>query len=54
MHFSNEESSLLAIHQRSRLLEQVAQFKDNYDNDNYSDYIEDASVHAGVVGSALR
>jgi hypothetical protein len=46
MHLSNEESSSLAIHQRGPLLEQAKQFKDNYDNDNYSDYIENASVHA--------
>jgi hypothetical protein len=26
-------------------LEQAKQLKDNYDNDNYSDYIEYASVH---------
>jgi hypothetical protein len=35
----------VGIHQRGRLLEQAEQFKDNYDNDNYSDYIEYASVH---------
>jgi hypothetical protein len=33
--------------QQSPLLEQVEQFKDNHDNDNYSDYIED-SVHVGA------
>jgi hypothetical protein len=29
------------------LLEQAEQFEDDYDNDNYSDYVENASVHAG-------
>jgi hypothetical protein len=35
------------IHQQGRVLEQAEQFKDDYDNDDYSDYIENASVHAG-------
>ena len=26
-------------------LEQAKQFEDDHDNDNYSDYVEDASVH---------
>jgi hypothetical protein len=30
-----------------QLLEQPEDFEDNHDNDNYSDYIEDASAHAG-------
>ena len=46
MHLSNEESSSVRIHQRGRLLEQAEHFEDDHDNDNYSDYIEDASVHA--------
>ena len=37
----------MAIHDRGRLLEQAEQFKDNYYNDNYSDYIENVSIHAG-------
>jgi hypothetical protein len=31
----------------SRTLEQAEDFEDDHDNDNYSDYVEDASVHAG-------
>jgi hypothetical protein len=38
----------VGIHQRGRLLEQAERFEDDHDNDNYSDYIEDASVHAGA------
>ena len=37
----------MGIPQQSPLLEQVEQFKDDHDNDNYSDYIED-SVHVGA------
>jgi len=29
------------------LLEQAEQFKDDHYNDNYSDYVKDASVHGG-------
>ena len=36
----------MGVAKQSRLLEQAEQFKDDDDNDNYSDYIEDASVHA--------
>jgi hypothetical protein len=43
---SNEFSSV-GIPQQSPLLEQVEKFKDDHDNDNYSDYIED-SVHVGA------
>jgi len=43
---SNENSSPWQSHQQSRLLEKAEQFEDDYDNDNYSDYVEDASVHA--------
>jgi hypothetical protein len=32
--------------QQGRLLEKAEQFEHDYDNDNYSDYVEDASVHA--------
>jgi hypothetical protein len=45
MHVTNENSSSVGIHQRGRLLEQAEQFKDNYDNDNYADYVEYASAH---------
>jgi hypothetical protein len=34
-------------HQQGRLLEQAEQFEDDHNNDNYSDYIKDVSVHAG-------
>jgi len=30
-----------------QLLEQSEQLEDDHNNDNYSDYIEDVSVHAG-------
>jgi hypothetical protein len=32
---------------RRRGLEEAEQFEHNHDNDDYSDYVEDASVHAG-------
>jgi hypothetical protein len=47
MRDSTEQSSSVVIQQQGRLLEQAEQFEDNHDNDNYSDYVEDASVHAG-------
>ena len=31
------------------MLEQPEDFEDNHDNDNYSDYIEDVSAHAGLI-----
>jgi hypothetical protein len=36
-----------------QLLEQAEQFKDNYDHDNYSDNIEDVSVHAGSIPTSV-
>ena len=42
----NEDSSPAAIDPQGRLLEKAKQFKHDDDNDNYSDYVEDASVHA--------
>jgi hypothetical protein len=45
MRVRNEETFQNPI--ASRALEQSEQFKDDHDNDNYSDYVEDASVHAG-------
>jgi len=42
----NDESSSEGIPQQSPLLEHVEQFEDDHDNDNYSDYVEDASVYA--------
>ena len=47
MHVGNDESSSVGIPQQSPLLEQVEQFKDDHNNDNYSDYIDD-SVHVGA------
>jgi hypothetical protein len=43
---SNEDASPWQSHQQGQLLEQAKQFEDDYDYDNYSDYVEDASVHA--------
>jgi hypothetical protein len=37
---------LAAATSRADLLKQAQQFKDDYDNNNHSDYVEDASVHA--------
>jgi hypothetical protein len=30
-------------------LEEAEQFEQDHDNDNYSDYVEDASVHAVLI-----
>lgn len=46
MHVSNEDSSPRESHRQGRLLEKAKQFEYDYDDDNYSDYVEDASVHA--------
>ncbi len=35
-------------HWQSEFLEQAEQFEHDYDNDDYSDYVEDVSVHAGT------
>jgi hypothetical protein len=43
---NTEIPSVGAIAPASPSLEQAEQFEHYYDNDNYSDYIEDASVHA--------
>jgi hypothetical protein len=37
------------VRKQRRLLEQAEQFEDDHDNDNYSDYVEDALVHAGEL-----
>ena len=42
---SNDGFSVVAVAARP-ILKQAEQFEDDYDNNNYSDYIEDASVHA--------
>ena len=34
------------LHRQAQFLEQAKQFEHDYDNDNYSDYVEDVSVHA--------
>jgi hypothetical protein len=49
MRVRNEEASSLGIHQQSRFLKQAEQFEDDHDNDNYPDYVKDASVHAETV-----
>jgi hypothetical protein len=33
------------LHWQGQFLEQAEQFEHDYDNDNYSDYVEDVSVH---------
>ena len=42
---SNDGSSVVAVAARP-ILKKAEQFEDDYDNNNYSDYVEDASVHA--------
>ena len=42
---SGEDPLLPAIAPQSHLKE-TEQFKDDYDDNNYSDYVEDASIHA--------
>jgi hypothetical protein len=55
MRISNEESSSLAIRQQGQLLEHPEDFEDDNDNDNYSDYVENVSVHAGThIKSGVR
>jgi hypothetical protein len=55
MRVSNEESFSLAISQQGRLLEHPEDFEDDNDNDNYSDYVENVSVHAGAhIKSGVR
>jgi hypothetical protein len=44
---SAREAQRIHPPEEGRLLEQAEQFEDDYDNDNYSDYVENASVHAG-------
>jgi hypothetical protein len=36
------------VRKQRRLLEQAEQLEDDHDNNNYSDYVEDALVHAGI------
>src|SRR6266568_7245456 len=50
-----KKSSSLAIRQQGRLLEHPEDFEDDNDNDNYSDYVENVSVHAGThIKSGVR
>jgi hypothetical protein len=51
----------VAIRQPGRFLEQAEQFEDDHDNDNYSDDVEDVSVHGrdsyqseGVMASIIE
>jgi hypothetical protein len=46
MRISDEDPSLLAIAPQAQFLKQAEQFENDYDDNNYSDYVEDASVHA--------
>jgi hypothetical protein len=48
MRLGNEQSSSLVIRQQGRLLEHPEDFENDNDNDNYSDYVENVSVHAGT------
>jgi len=36
----------LQLPRKANFLKQAEQFEDDYDDNNYSDYVEDASVHA--------
>ena len=47
MGISKKDYSPARIDQQARLLEKAKQFEDDHDNDNYPDYVEDASVHGG-------
>jgi hypothetical protein len=38
---------------KANFLKQPEQFEDDYDNNNYSDYVEDISVHAAVTDIRL-
>jgi hypothetical protein len=38
---------------KAKFLKQAEQFEDDYDDNNYSDYVEDASVHA-VTNNRLQ
>jgi hypothetical protein len=43
---SSNDSSLVAIPIVGQLLEQAEQFEHDYNNNDYSDDVEDVSVHA--------
>jgi hypothetical protein len=46
MRISNAVLSSRQLPARAKFLKQAEQFEDDYDNNNYSDYVEDVSVHA--------
>jgi hypothetical protein len=46
MRVSNKGRSPARIHQQGRLLKHPEDLEDDHDNDDYSDYVEDACVHA--------
>ena len=46
MRISNDRSSHVTSSEKANFLKQAEQFKDDYDNNNYSNYVEDVSVHA--------
>jgi hypothetical protein len=53
MRISNDGPWFTAATGKPSFLKQAEQFEDDYDNNNYSDYVEDASVHA-VTDIRLR
>jgi hypothetical protein len=42
----SDDGPWFAAATKANFLKQAEQFEDDYDNNNYSDYVEDASVHA--------
>ncbi len=46
MRISDDGPWFAAATCKANFLKQAEQFEDDYDNNNYSDYVEDASVHA--------
>jgi hypothetical protein len=46
MRISNDGRWFTAATGKPSFLKQAEQFEDDYDNNNYTDYVEDASVHA--------
>jgi hypothetical protein len=46
MRISNDGPWFAAATCNASFLKQAEQFEDDYDNNNYTDYVEDASVHA--------
>jgi hypothetical protein len=45
MRRSYESSWFAAATCKANFLKQAEQFEDDYDNNNYSDYVEDISIH---------